>query len=61
MCFADFNSYNAVHNNMDKTYEDRAKWLSMSAVNIACAGRFAADRAVKEYADNIWKAEQIKD
>ena len=61
MCFADFNSYNAVHNNMDKMYEDRAKWLSMSAVNIAGAGRFAADRAVKEYADNIWHAEQIKD
>ncbi len=61
MCFADFNSYNAVHNNMDKIYEDRAKWLSMSAVNIAGAGRFAADRAVKEYADNIWHAEQIKD
>ena len=61
MCFADFNSYNAVHNNMDKVYEDRAKWLSMSAANIAGAGRFAADRAVKEYADNIWHAEQIKD
>ncbi len=61
MCFADFNSYNAIHNSMDQAYEDRARWLSMSAVNIASAGRFAADRAVKEYADNIWHAEQIKD
>lgn len=61
MCFADFNSYNAVHNRMDAEYEDRAKWLSMSCVNIASAGRFAADRAVKEYADNIWDLKQVTD
>lgn len=61
MCFADFNSYNAVHNRMDLAYEDRASWLSMSAVNIASAGRFAADRAVKEYADNIWGLTQVTD
>ncbi|MBR6534366.1 MAG: glycogen/starch/alpha-glucan phosphorylase, partial [Clostridia bacterium] len=61
MCFADFNSYNTVHNRMDLAYEDRASWLSMSAVNIASAGRFAADRAVKEYADNIWGLTQVTD
>jgi starch phosphorylase len=27
----------------------------MSLVNIAKAGIFSADRAVMEYADNIWK------
>ncbi len=61
MCFADFNSYNSVHNRMDQTYEDRTKWLTMSAVNIASAGRFAADRAVKEYADNIWNLQPVKE
>ncbi|MCD7726063.1 MAG: glycogen/starch/alpha-glucan phosphorylase [Clostridiales bacterium] len=27
----------------------------MSLVNIANSGRFAADRAVAEYAQNIWR------
>ena len=31
----------------------------MSLVNIAKAGRFAADRAIREYADNIWHATPV--
>jgi starch phosphorylase len=31
----------------------------MSIVNIAKAGIFSADRAVKEYADRIWHTEPI--
>lgn len=60
MCFADFGSYMTVHERMNKEYEDREKWLKMSAVNIASAGRFAADRAVAEYAENIWHAKPIE-
>ena len=32
----------------------------MSLVNIAQAGRFAADRAIREYARDIWGATPVK-
>ena len=30
------------------------KWYKMSAINIANAGYFSADRAVSQYAKDIW-------
>lgn len=41
---------------MAGTYENRETWNRMSLHNIARGGIFAADRAVAEYADNIWDA-----
>ena len=55
MCFADFSDYMAVCEKMDEAYKDTNKWNRMSLKNIAEAGRFAADRAVKEYATRIWR------
>jgi glucan phosphorylase len=31
----------------------------MSLINIASAGRFAADRAIHEYANWVWKIDSI--
>ena len=42
---------------MVKTYADAEQWSRMSLRNIARSGIFAADRAVAEYADNIWHAD----
>ena len=50
----DFASYCAAEQRMAKTYADRAAWDRMSLLNIARSGIFAADRAVAQYADNIW-------
>ena len=55
MCFADFASYFEAHEKMDKCYRDVHLWNRMSLKNIAEAGRFSADRAVREYAENIWR------
>ena len=55
MCFADFSDYMAVYEKMDEAYKDVDKWNRMSLKNIAESGRFAADRAVKEYATKIWR------
>lgn len=55
MCFADFASYLAAHERMDKCYKDVDVWNRMSLKNIAEAGRFSADRAVDEYAKKIWR------
>ncbi len=55
MCFADFASYMATTDKMDKTYRDVTAWNKISLRNIAESGRFAADRAIGEYAKNIWR------
>ena len=52
--FADFQSYAAAQKRASETYLDRDKFASMMLVNTAKAGVFSADRAVREYADNIW-------
>ena len=55
MVLADFESYRAAQAFASNIYLDIPKWQSMSLMNIANAGVFSADRAVAEYAKNIWK------
>ena len=54
MTIADFQSYAAAQKRASETYLDRDKFASMMLVNTAKAGIFSSDRAVREYADNIW-------
>ena len=54
LLLADFHTYRQAEERMAKTYADPAAWNRMSLLNIARSGIFAADRAVAEYAENIW-------
>lgn len=54
MVLADFDSYRRAQAYITECYNDKMKWAKMSLNNIAGAGIFSADRAVTEYADNIW-------
>ncbi len=60
MCLADFNSYMDAYWKMDKVYRDRERFNKMSLINISEAGRFAADRSIKEYAENIWNITKVE-
>ena len=60
MCMADFTDYCRAHDEAAKLYEDRMLWNKKSLINIAKAGRFAADRAIREYADRIWNIQPVK-
>ena len=60
MLLADLKDYCAAQDRVDATYRDSAKWNAMSLVNIARSGRFSSDRAVLEYAKNIWNVEPVK-
>ena len=51
---ADFQAYCQAEQKMVRTYENSQTWNRMSLHNIARSGIFAADRAVAEYADQIW-------
>ncbi len=54
MLLEDFESYCEAEKRMTEAYGDRNAWNRMSLLNVARSGIFAADRAVAEYADNIW-------
>lgn len=54
MVLADFDSYAGVQAHSSELYKDADAWTKMSLNNIAGAGIFSADRAVNEYANNIW-------
>lgn len=54
MVFADFDSYRNAQKYITECYNDKTKWAKMSLNNIAGAGIFSADRAVTEYANDIW-------
>ena len=54
LLLADYRAYCDAERRMAETYENREQWNCMSLLNIARSGSFAADRAVAEYADNIW-------
>ncbi len=60
MSLIDFQDYVNKSREIFTVYKDRERFNKMSLVNIAKAGVFAADRAVKEYADKIWGIESIK-
>ncbi|MBR3045459.1 MAG: glycogen/starch/alpha-glucan phosphorylase [Oscillospiraceae bacterium] len=54
MVLADFDSYRAAQAYAAQCYADKQRFAKMSLNNIAGAGVFSADRAVTEYAKNIW-------
>ena len=61
MCMADFDSYTATQKKVKDLYvQDQKKWAQISLMNIAGAGVFAADRSIKEYAENIWNLKPLK-
>ena len=60
MVLADFADYQLAQAKIDALWQDKKAFAKMSLMNIASAGVFAADRAVNEYAKNIWHAKPIK-
>ena len=59
MLLADLKDYCRAQDLVDRTYRDAKKWNRMSLVNIARSGRFSSDRAVMEYAKDIWHVEPV--
>jgi starch phosphorylase len=60
MLLADLRSYCDAQDRVDATYRDPARWNRMSLVNIARSGRFSSDRAVAEYARDIWHVDPVQ-
>ena len=51
---ADYASYISCQENAAKVYKDKDRWTRMAILNVARSGKFSSDRAIREYAENIW-------
>jgi starch phosphorylase len=53
---ADFDDYLRARAAVESVWSDQDAWTRMSLLNTARTGYFSSDRAIREYADNIWTA-----
>jgi len=60
LMLADFQSYLAASQRADELYSQPREWARTAIVNIARSGKFSADRAIREYAEDIWKVKQLQ-
>lgn len=60
MVLADFEDYARAQVLSAQAYTDKKHWARMALLNTACSGIFAADRAIREYAQNIWDAHPLR-
>jgi starch phosphorylase len=57
MLLADMRDYIQTQERVDAAYRDHDVWDRMAILNVARAGKFSSDRAIREYASEIWHLE----
>jgi len=57
---ADYESYVKCQEEVTLAYAASERWTRMAVLNVARSGKFSSDRAIKEYADNIWHISTLK-
>lgn len=60
MLLADYQSYIDCQERVSQAYQDRDRWTRMSILNVARIGKFSADRAVREYCEEIWQVAPLR-
>ena len=53
-CWLTSSPTSKAHQKAEQLYSDTLGWQRMSLINVANAGMFSADRAVDDYARDIW-------
>jgi glycogen phosphorylase len=59
MTCADFDAYVAAQERAGVRFLDRDRWQRDSLINIARSGTFSSDRAIRQYADEIWQLSRV--
>jgi glycogen phosphorylase len=54
LVLADYASYIECQDKVSEAYKDCENWNRMAILNVARAGKFSSDRAIGDYARNIW-------
>jgi glycogen phosphorylase len=60
LLLADFASYLDAQNQVSQTYQNQELWTRMSILNVARMGKFSSDRAIREYAQDIWNVQSVE-
>jgi starch phosphorylase len=45
---------------VDELYLQRDEWIKKAIINIARIGKFSSDRAINEYARDIWNIKPVQ-
>jgi starch phosphorylase len=59
LVLADYRAYVDAQAEVERAFRDPARWTRMSILNVARAGRFSSDRAMREYAGQIWDVRPV--
>ena len=57
LLLADLRDYIRTQEQVDAAYADAGAWDRKAIINVARAGKFSSDRAIKQYANEIWRLE----
>lgn len=60
LALADFDAYIKCQAQVGEAYQDPLRWTRMSILNAARSGKFSSDRTIREYSQELWKAEPVK-
>jgi starch phosphorylase len=56
---ADYRAYLDCQDSVDVHFRDTECWTRMSILNVARIGKFSSDRAIREYAEEIWRVQPV--
>ena len=59
LLLADYPAYIECQDRVSEAYRDLDRWSHMSILNTARIGKFSSDRSIREYCQEIWKADPI--
>jgi glycogen phosphorylase len=59
LLMADYRSYVDCQEEVNRAFQDSARWTRMSIINTARIGKFSSDRSIHEYARNIWNLSSV--
>lgn len=54
LLLADYASYVETQDKVDRLYQNRDEWMRKAILNVANMAKFSSDRAIGDYAKNIW-------
>jgi glycogen phosphorylase len=60
LVLADFRAYVDCQRLVDEAWRAPARWVRSSILNTARCGRFSSDRAIREYATEIWRLPPVR-
>ena len=59
LVLADYQSYLDCQQKVSEVYQNQELWTRMSILNVARMGKFSSDRAIREYAAEIWDVKPV--